>query len=133
VKRYRGFKSPPLRQNLKDMFDFEKLDIYQVVRELNQKVFVFLNNHTEIDEFIRLQWKKASQNSVLNLAESTGRVTNTDKKQYITIARGSVFESVAILQQVFDLNLITPEEYQQFYDKYEQASKMLLGMYRSYN
>jgi four helix bundle protein len=115
------------------MFDFEKLDIYQVVRELNQKVFVFLNNHPEIDEFIRLQWKKASQGSVLNLAESTGRVTNTEKKQYITIARGSVFESVAILQQVFDMGLITPEEYQQFYDKYEQASKMLLGMFRSYN
>jgi four helix bundle protein len=115
------------------MFDFEKLDIYQVLRELNQKVFVFLNNHPEIDEFIRGQWKKSSQNSVLNLAESTGRVTNTEKKDYITISRGSVFESVAILQQIFDLNLITPEEYQQFYDKYEQASKMLLGMFRSYN
>jgi len=115
------------------MFDFEKLDIYQVLRELNHKVFVFINNHPEIDEFIRMQWKKASQNSVLNLTESTGRVTNTEKKEYITIARGSVFESVAILQQIFDLNLITPEEYQQFYDKFEQASKMLLGMFRSYN
>ena len=30
------------------MFDFEKLDIYQVLRELNHKVFVFLNNHPEI-------------------------------------------------------------------------------------
>jgi len=119
--------------NSKAMFDFEKLDIYQVLRELNQKIFVFLNAHTEIDEFIRLQWKKASQGSVLNLAESTGRVTNTEKKQYITVARGSVFEAVAILQQVFDMGLITPEEYQQFYDKYEQSSKMLLGMFRSYN
>jgi hypothetical protein len=54
------------------MFDFEKLDIYQVLRELNQRVFTFLNNHPEIDEFIRLQWKKASQNSVLNLAIRDG-------------------------------------------------------------
>jgi four helix bundle protein len=115
------------------MFDFEKLDIYQVVRDLNQKVFVYLNNHPEIDDFLRGQWKTASQQAVLSLVESTGRVTNTEKKDYVTLARGNVFKAVAILQQVFDMNLITPEEYQQFYDKYEQASKMLLGMFRSYN
>ena len=114
------------------MFDFEKLDIYQVLRELNHKVFVFINNHTEIDEFIRNQWKKNSQDSVLYLAESTSKVNNEEKKNYIITARGCIFESVVILQQIFDLNLITPEEYEEFYQKYEQSSKMLLGMYRSY-
>jgi len=114
------------------MFDFEKLDIYQVLRELNHKVFVFLNNHPDMDTFIRDQWKKKSQGSVLHLAESTSRINNEDKKNLIIISRGCIFESVTLLQQVFDLNLITPEEYEEFYQKYEQSSKMLLGMYRSY-
>ena len=97
------------------MFDFEKLDIYQVLRELNNKVFVFLSNHKDIDEFIRDQWKKNSQNSVLHLAESTSKINNEDKKNYIITSRGYIFESVTILQQVFDLNLISPEEYEEFY------------------
>jgi len=115
------------------MFDFEKLDIYQVLRELNYKVYIFLNEHKDIDEYINTQWKKASQSSVLNLVEGTGRMANADKKHFLTISRGSIFECVAILQQLFDLGKIDSKAYEEFYQKYEQASKMLLGMYRSYN
>ena len=63
------------------MFDFEKLDIYQVVRELNHRVYIFLSEHLEIDDYIRAKWKQASQDVVLNLVEGTGRISNDDKKQ----------------------------------------------------
>jgi four helix bundle protein len=115
------------------MFDFEKLDIYQVLRDLNHKVFTYLGEDEKIDQYIKDQWKKASQDSVLNLVEGTGKMINTDKKELLTISRGNIFQCVAILQQVFDLNLISTEKYEELYGKYEQASKMLLGMYRSYN
>ena len=115
------------------MFDFEKLDIYQVLRDLNNRVFTYLGEDEKIDQYIQDQWKKASQGSVLNLVEGTGKMTNTDKKELLTISRGNIFQCVAILQQVFDLNQIPVEKYEELYEKYEQASKMLLGMYRSYN
>ena len=115
------------------MFDFEKLDIYQVLRDLNYKVFSFLNEDKKIDPSVKDQWKKASQSAVLNLAEGTGRMTISDKKHFITISRGSIFECVALMQQVFDQGQIDSGKYQELYDKYEQASKMLLGMYRSYD
>ena len=115
------------------MFDFEKLDIYQVLRDLNYRVFTYLNEDKKIDQNIRDQWKKASQSSVLNLAEGTGRMTTEDKKHYLTISRGSIFESVALMQQVFDQGNIDTKIYEELYAKYEQASKMLLGMYRSYD
>ncbi len=115
------------------MFDFEKLDIYQVLRDLNFKVFSFLNEEKKIDPFIKEQWKKASQSSVLNLVEGTGRMTNSDKKHYLTISRGSIFECVALMQHVFDKGQIDTKLYEDLYGKYEQASKMLLGMYRSYD
>jgi four helix bundle protein len=116
-----------------EMFDFEKLDIYQVLRDLNFRVFTFLNEDKKIDQNIRDQWKKASQSAVLNLAEGTGRMTTEDKKHYLTISRGSIFESVALMQQVFDQGNIDAKIYEELYAKYEQASKMLLGMYRSYD
>ena len=115
------------------MFDFEKLDIYQVLRDLNYKVFSFLNEDKKIDSYVKDQWKRASQSSVLNLAEGTGRMTIPDKKHFLTISRGSIFESVALMQQVFDQGQIETKLYEELYGKYEQASKMLLGMYRSYD
>ena len=115
------------------MFDFEKLDIYQVLRDLNYKVFSFLNEDKKIDPYVKDQWKKVSQSSVLNLAEGTGRMTIPDKKHFLTISRGSIFECVALMQQVFDQGQIETKLYEEFYEKYEQASKMLLGMFRSYD
>ncbi len=115
------------------MFDFERLDIYKVLRDLNQMVYSLLSEDKVIESYIKEQWKTASQSAILSLVEGTGRIENTDKKHFLTISRGAIFESVAILQQVFDLGQITQEKYQELYDKYEQASKMLLGMYRSYN
>jgi four helix bundle protein len=115
------------------MFDFERLDIYKVLRDLNHMVFTLLGKDLVIDPMIKEQWKKASLNAVLNLVEGTGRIVNTEKQVYLTTSRGNIFESVAILQQVFDLGWITSDQYRELYEKYEQASKMLLGMYRSYN
>ena len=118
---------------MKRMFDFEKLDIYQVLRDLNYKVFSFLNEDKKVDQLVKEQWKNASQSSVLNLAEGTGRMTISDKKHYLTISRGSIFQCVALMQQVFDQGQIETKLYEELYEKYEQASKMLLGMFRSYD
>ena len=63
------------------MFDFEKLDVYQVVKEQNNKVLNFLKANTQIDQLLADHWKKASLNSVLNLAEGTGR-KNTKRKTF---------------------------------------------------
>ena len=115
------------------MFDFEKLDLYQVIREQNTKVLKFILERTDIDSFILDQWKKASLNIVLNLAEGTGRMTNPEKKSYITNARGNVFEAVAILDLSHQLAFVDDDTYRDFYDRYEKISKMLLGMIRSYS
>ncbi len=115
------------------MFDFEKLDLYQVIKEQNTKVFRFLIEHPEMDSFIVDQWKKASFDIVLNLTEGTGRMVNAEKKNYIITARGSVFEAVAILDIAHQVGFIHDEAYKDFYDGYEKISKMLLGMIRSFS
>ncbi|MBI5539875.1 MAG: four helix bundle protein [Bacteroidia bacterium] len=115
------------------MFDFEKLDVYQVVKEQNNKVIQFLNSNNEIDSLLKDYWKKSSLSSVLNLAEGTGRKNTDEKKDFLTSSRGNIFEAATILQTVRDLGWIDEMTYMDFYDGYEKASKMLLGMYRSYS
>ena len=115
------------------MFDFEKLDLYQVIREQNTKVLKFILEHGHIDAFIIEQWKKASFDIILNLAEGTGRMVNTEKKSFITASRGSVFQAVTILDLAHRLGFVDEDIFHEFYDGYEKISKMLLGMIRSYS
>jgi four helix bundle protein len=113
------------------MFDFEKLEIYQVVKRQNLKALAFISQSTIIDIYIKDQWKRASLSILLNLAEGTGRMSIQDKKHYYTIARGSVFECAAILDLLHEMKLVEEEVYTELYAGYEQCSKMLLAMYRS--
>ncbi len=115
------------------MFDFEKLDVYQVIKANNAKILKYIMNHKTLDPYLKDQWKKSSMNIILNLAEGTGRMSSPDKKHFLIIARGSVFESVAILEIVKELELIKDDLFKEYYDGYEQISKMLLGMIRSYS
>jgi four helix bundle protein len=115
------------------MFDFEKLDIYQIVRAQNLRVLMLLKTVSSLDPYLMDQWKRASLSILLNLVEGTGRMTDQDKKHFFTIARGSVYESVALLTLIKDLQIIAEKEYEELYQGYESCSKMLLAMYRSYS
>jgi four helix bundle protein len=115
------------------MFDFEKLDVYQVIKANNSKILKFIFNHPTMDVYLKDQWKRLNMGIILNLAEGTGRMVNVEKRQFLTTARGSVFESVAILETLKGLDLIDDALFKEFYDGYEQISKMLLGMIRSYS
>jgi len=114
------------------MFDFEKLEVYQHVNQTNVKVLKEIGNNTGGDPYLMDQWKRASLNSLLNLAEGTGRMSPKEKSHYYTVARSAVFESVAILNILRDLGSIAPDTYDDLYQDYERCSKMLLGMLRSY-
>ena len=113
------------------MFDFEKLEVYQVVKGQDLKVLTLISQSTSIDIYIKDQWKRASISILLNLAEGTGRMSVQDKKHYYTIARGSVFECAAILDLLHEMKIVEEENYKELYAGYEQCSKMLLAMYRS--
>ena len=113
------------------MFDFEKLEVYQVVKSQNIKALNLLNRLKDMDPYLKDQWKIASLGILTNLAEGTGRMTPQDKKHYYMIARGSVFECTAILDLMHETVVVDDVDYQDLYAGYEQCSKMLLAMYRS--
>ncbi len=112
------------------MFDFEKLEVYQIAKEQNIKVQRYLETMGG-EQVLKEQWRKASLASVLNLAEGTGKMNNVDKRHYYSLARSSVFECAALLEMLKELCLVNEYDFQDFYAGYERISKMLLAMYRS--
>jgi four helix bundle protein len=68
---------------------------------------------------------------MLNIADSSGRFTKPDKRNFFVIARGSVFECVAIFDFLLDEKVITIAQYKEFYNQAEELSKMLYGLIKS--
>ena len=110
------------------MFDFEKLEVYKKSKELNKEILKFLKNNKNINYYLRDQLRRSSISIVINIAEGSGKFSKADKKNFYTIARGSVYECVSLLEIILDENQSYKEKYLYFYQKYETISKMLLGL-----
>jgi four helix bundle protein len=65
------------------MFDFEKLQVYQKSKEFNLKIKKEILSLDKIDKTTKDQLKRASLSIVLNIAESTSRFSNADKKTFM--------------------------------------------------
>ncbi len=113
------------------MFDFEKLDVYNEVKEVNLIVLKMIYSGKLDDIYLADQLKRATISIQLNLAEGTGRFSSKEKKHFATVSRSSVFECVALIDVLLALGKIDNELYRSLYDRYEKISKMLLGFYRN--
>ena len=99
------------------MFDFEKLKVYQDAKSLNKEILRFLKENKQIDPYIRDQLKRASISIVINIAEGSGKFSRADKRNFYTIARGSVYECVSLIELITDEENITKERFADFYQK----------------
>ena len=117
------------------MFDFEKLEVYQICKQQNVEVLTYLKHVGKgiDDEFLKEKWRNATVDIVLNMVEGVGRIPKPDKKAFITVARGYVFECVALTNLIGELYPDQRDKMDEFYQKYESLSKMLLGMIRSFD
>jgi len=113
------------------VFDFENLDVYKKAKELNKEVLSFLKENRRIDSYVRDQLKRASVSITINIAEGSGKFSKADKRNFYTIARGSVYECVSLLEIIFEENQISKEKFDYFYQRFETLSKMLFGLIRS--
>jgi four helix bundle protein len=113
------------------MFDFENLDVYKKAKKLNKEVLKFQKQNKQIDSYLRDQLRRASISIVINIAEGSGKFSKADKKNFYTTARGSAYECVSLLEIILEERQISKEKFQNFYQKFEVISKMLLGLINS--
>ena len=109
------------------MFDFEKLDVYSKAKIFNIEIHRLLIK-AKLDPAARNQLRRASLSIALNIAEGSGRNSKADKRNFMVIARGSVFECVAILDILKDEQTISLEDFKHYYPLAEELSKMLYAM-----
>ena len=93
------------------MFDFEKLDVYQKAKAFNAAVTKTVLKIDALDSVTKNQLRRASLSIVLNIAEGTSRFGKPDTRNFCVIARGSVFECVAIFDILRDSGHLTETEF----------------------
>jgi four helix bundle protein len=111
------------------VFDFQKLDVYQKAKSFCKDIAATIATQ-KFDRTTNDQLRRASFSIMLNIAEGASRFSNKDRRNFLVISRGSVFECVAILEYLKEVEAITSESFQYYYCRLEELSKMLFALIR---
>jgi four helix bundle protein len=114
------------------MFGFEKLEVWQKAIEFANKVYVASREFPEGEKFgLISQIRRCSVSVSSNIAEGSGRSSKSDFARFISIAYGSLMESVSQARIAKDQGFLSTESYQDIYQLAEQLARMLSGLRRS--
>jgi len=115
----------------KDMFNFEKLEVYQESIVLVDQIYQIVNVWPKNEQFsLTDQFKRASISIVLNIAEGFSR-TKKDFYHFIVMARGSCYECIAILTIANNRKYIADDVYEKIYQHCEKIARMLSALKKS--
>jgi four helix bundle protein len=113
------------------MFDYERFEVYKKAKTFFAEISTFIENNKKLHNRIADQLYRAALSIPLNIAEGAGRYSKPDKRNFYTIARGSVFECTAIIDILHDNGLIDTQQKGHYYNDLEEVSKMLSGLINS--
>ena len=113
------------------MFDFENLIAYKKSKSLNKEIQEFLKSTKNLNPYLKNQLNRASISMVINIAEGCGKFSSKEKRQFYYISRASIYECISILDLIKEDGLITEKLYQYYYIKFEEISKIIMGLIKS--
>jgi len=113
------------------MFDFEKFEVYMKSKVFLKEVTSFVESNKHLSNRIADQLYRAALSIPLNIAERAGRYSKPDKRNFYTVARGSVFECTAIIDILHEGGVLSKEQKDNYYNNLEELSKMLSGLINS--
>lgn len=109
------------------MHNFRKLQIWQIGIELNKDVYTLVKSFPTSDKYILTSQILRSTISIpSNIAEGSGRKSEKEFKQYLSIAIGSSYELETQLIIAETYGYITPEELQIILDKLIELQKKIV-------
>jgi four helix bundle protein len=113
-------------------FRFEDLEIWQLSRSLAVK-FHKLAENLERKKLYRYaeQLRAAGLSVSNNIAEGSGSPHTAEFKQFLNIARRSLFENVSMLLVFESMNLVTATEITELLSDCDTLSRMITNFSRS--
>ena len=114
------------------MKNFKKLKVWQKGIELVVNVYEKINLFPKEELYgLSSQIKRSAISIPSNIAEGSGRGTNTDFNRFLDISRGSSFELETQLIIAHKLNFINDKHFSQLNQQLDEEQKMIIGLQKS--
>lgn len=115
------------------MFAFEELKVYERALSFCVRVISVVDKiETPRKHFRLIEQLEASSTSIaLNISEGKGRFSKKEFKQFLYIARGSLYETVTMLQIFRAKSWLGEGEYVELYAEAEEINRMISGLINS--
>jgi four helix bundle protein len=122
-------KSAKLNDHMFLQLSHKSLNVYEAARELAMEVYKVSKLLPVEEKFNMLpQMRRAALSVKLNLAEGSSRKSETERKRFYEISRGSVVEIDAVLETAVDVGFLKKEELNIVGDKLNKCFAMLSNM-----
>ena len=114
-------------------FAFEDLQVYQKALGFTVSVIDIIDELDTPRKHYRLieQLESASSSVALNIAEGKGRYSKKEFKHFCYIARGSLYETISVLQIFKKKGWLNEELYLRLYSDAVEINKMISGLIKS--
>ena len=114
-------------------FAFEELQVYQRALDFAVLVIDLVDELDTSRKHYRLieQLEASSTSVALNISEGKGRYSKKEFKHFLYISRGSLYETVTMLQIFLKKKWLKREKYNALYSEAEEISRMLSGLINS--
>jgi len=114
-------------------FSFENLKVYQRALDFSVAVIDIIDEiETPRKHFRLIEQLEASCTSVaLNISEGKGRYSKKEFKQFLYISRGSLYETVTMLQIFIKKKWLDQKLYEKLYSEAVEINKMISGSINS--
>jgi len=112
-------------------FKFEKIQIWQDAVAFASDIYELSRKYPKSEQYgLVNQLTRAAVSISLNIAEGEGRNSDTELARFLQISTGSLNEVVTILHISLNQQFITQQDFDCFYARCEELSKMLHGFKR---
>jgi len=111
-------------------FAFEDLQVYEKAVDFSIAVIDIIDSIDHPRKHYRLieQLESACTSVALNIAEGKGRYSKKEFRQFLYVARGSLYETITMLQIFKRKGWIASGTYQKLYGDAEEISRMISGL-----
>ncbi len=113
------------------MFNFEKLEVYQKSIDFVCDIYKLTEKFPKEEVYgITNQLKRAAVSVSSNVAEGSGR-TRKDFRNFLRMARTSIYECVSLLQVSKRLGYIERQEHKRLYERSIGLAQMISALIKS--
>ncbi|MEX2347518.1 MAG: four helix bundle protein [Balneolaceae bacterium] len=112
-------------------YSFEKLEVWKLARKIRNQIYELSEDFPNVEKFgVTSQIRRSSNRVTDNIAEGSGRASNTDRAHFTNIAFSSVLETINHLITCHDQKYISTDTYEKKRIQLDELINKLNSFYR---